>query len=123
MIHKKAKIQYGTTTIPYHIIKSKRIKTSEIIVDSDKVTIRTPLNKSLSDIHNIISGKAAWILKNQKEYKETIPQIIKPTVPSMTKEGSINLNVNLLKAPEDVIDYIILHEICHLKIKEHRGIK
>ena len=35
------------------------------------------------------------------------------------KEGSINLNVNLLKAPEDVIDYIILHEICHLKIKEH----
>jgi predicted metal-dependent hydrolase len=38
---------------------------------------------------------------------------------SMTKEGSINLNINLLKAPEDVIDYIILHELCHLKIKEH----
>ncbi len=38
---------------------------------------------------------------------------------SMTKEGVINLNVNLLKAPEDVIDYIILHELCHLKIKEH----
>jgi predicted metal-dependent hydrolase len=36
----------------------------------------------------------------------------------MTNEGSINLNVNLLKAPEDVIDYIMLHEICHLKIKE-----
>jgi predicted metal-dependent hydrolase len=86
MIHKKGKIQYGTTTILYHIIKSKRIKTSEIIVDSDKVTIRTPLNKSLSDIHNIISGKAAWILKKQKEYKETIPQIIKPTF----EEGSTN---------------------------------
>jgi predicted metal-dependent hydrolase len=28
---------------------------------------------------------------------------------SMTKEGSISLNINLLKAPEDVIDYIILH--------------
>ena len=38
---------------------------------------------------------------------------------SMTKQGSINLNINLLKAPEDVIDYIILHELCHLKIKEH----
>jgi predicted metal-dependent hydrolase len=25
----------------------------------------------------------------------------------------------LIKAPEDVIDYIILHELCHLKIKEH----
>jgi predicted metal-dependent hydrolase len=37
----------------------------------------------------------------------------------MTREGSISLNVNLLKAPEDVIDYIILHELCHLKVKEH----
>ena len=38
---------------------------------------------------------------------------------SMTKERLLNLNVNLLKAPEDVIEYIILHELCHLKIKEH----
>ncbi|MGA8912038.1 MAG: M48 family metallopeptidase [Nitrososphaeraceae archaeon] len=38
---------------------------------------------------------------------------------SMTKEGSLNLNVNLLKAPGDIVDYIILHELCHLKIKEH----
>jgi len=199
MIHSKGKIQYGTITIPYNIVKSKRIKTSEIIVESHKVTIRTPLNKSQSDIEGIISGKASWILKKQKEYKETIPQIIKPsyqegsTLPylgrnyplrilnnqsrnnikfidseftiqiksskaspakikkiyedwlvdkaksvfknkvdeyskkvginvesiaikhlknrwgSMTKQGSINLNVNLLKTPEDVIDYIYIH--------------
>ncbi|MGA7044344.1 MAG: M48 family metallopeptidase [Nitrososphaeraceae archaeon] len=37
----------------------------------------------------------------------------------MTKEGSLNMNVNLLKAPGDIVDYIILHELCHLKIKEH----
>jgi predicted metal-dependent hydrolase len=29
------------------------------------------------------------------------------------------MNVNLLKAPGDIVDYITLHEICHLKIKEH----
>jgi predicted metal-dependent hydrolase len=209
MIHSKGRIKYGTTAKLYHIIKSRRTKTSEIIVDPNKVTIRTPLNKSLSDINGIISDKASWILKKQKEYKETIPQIIKPTYKdgstlpylgrncplriiknqtkhnikfsdgeftieiksskaspatikeiyegwlvgrsksvfrkkvdeyskkvgvkvknitikrlknrwgSMTKDGSINLNVNLLKAPEDVIDYIILHELCHLKVKEH----
>ena len=38
---------------------------------------------------------------------------------SATKDNVINLNVNLLKAPESVIKYIILHELCHLKIKEH----
>jgi len=38
---------------------------------------------------------------------------------SLTKNGVLNLNLNLIKAPENVIDYIILHELCHLKIKEH----
>jgi predicted metal-dependent hydrolase len=38
---------------------------------------------------------------------------------SLTKSGAINLNLNLVKAPEDVIDYIVLHELCHIKIKEH----
>jgi hypothetical protein len=30
---------------------------------------------------------------------------------SLTKKGIINLNLNLVKAPEDVIAYIILHEL------------
>jgi predicted metal-dependent hydrolase len=38
---------------------------------------------------------------------------------SITKNKTINLNVNLLKAPEDVIDFIIIHELCHLNIKGH----
>jgi predicted metal-dependent hydrolase len=35
------------------------------------------------------------------------------------KGDTVNLNVNLIKAPDDVINYIVLHELCHLKIKEH----
>jgi predicted metal-dependent hydrolase len=31
----------------------------------------------------------------------------------------INLNEYLLKAPKGAIDYVILHEICHLKIRNH----
>jgi len=38
---------------------------------------------------------------------------------SATKDGGINLNENLLKVPRDIIDYIIIHELCHLKIKNH----
>ena len=38
---------------------------------------------------------------------------------SLTKSGAINLNLNLVKAHEDIIDYIVLHELCHLRIKEH----
>lgn len=38
---------------------------------------------------------------------------------SMTKSGVINLNYMLMKAPLPIIDYIIVHELCHLKIKSH----
>jgi predicted metal-dependent hydrolase len=37
---------------------------------------------------------------------------------SATRDGTLNLSFNLVKAPEDVIDYVIIHELCHL-IKEH----
>jgi predicted metal-dependent hydrolase len=36
---------------------------------------------------------------------------------SLTRKGSINFNMHLVKAPEDVIDYIVLHELCHLKVE------
>jgi predicted metal-dependent hydrolase len=38
---------------------------------------------------------------------------------SLTKKEQINLNLNLIKAPEDIIDYIIIHELCHFKVKGH----
>lgn len=207
------RIQYGSTNLEYHIKRSKRIKTSELIVDSDRIEIRTPLNKSLQDTRNIILDKADWILRKQKQYQETIQEIIIPsfeenfTLPylgknyrlkikknqptntmrfvngefvvdittsdtneerklqirelyedwlkrmaqkilkrrvdtyaqkvgvnvqeisvknslksrwaSLTKKDSINFNMHLIKAPQEVIDYIILHEICHLKIRGH----
>ncbi len=209
MIQQKDKVKYGTTTIPYYIIKTRRIKTSELIVDADTITVRTPYDKDKSEIQRLVLDKASWILEKQKEYRETIPQVTKPsfkentTLPylgnnyslvinkkntkngidlvdgkfvatlksskftpsllqklyenwlrenaqgifedkvkiyskklgvltnqvvvknlrnrwgSLTKNGVLNLNLNLIKAPENVIDYIILHELCHIKIKEH----
>jgi hypothetical protein len=38
---------------------------------------------------------------------------------SLSKNDATNISFNILKAPEDVIDYTVLHELCHLKIKEH----
>jgi predicted metal-dependent hydrolase len=208
-IHQK--LEYGTSIIDYSIVRSRRRKTSEIIVDAENVIIRTPYHKSIEEITEIVRGKANWIRTKQAEYKSEIPEIVRPvyeedsTLPylgrnypfriinghkesndnvklangefqifsrssslfrkhikflyeewlfhqaqsiykqktklyctelnikppqviiknlknrwgSATKHNVINLNLNLLKAPESVIEYIILHELCHLKIKEH----
>lgn len=209
MTPQKGKVKYGTIIIPYSVIKTRRIKTSEVIVDADNIVVRAPLDKDNTEIQKLVLDKASWILRKQREYRETTPEIVKPsfkentTLPylgnnysfminknqarnsievadgkfivgvkstkvsnnilkklyenwitekaqdvfedkvrknskklgvkakgvaiknlnnrwgSLTRDGSINLNLNLVKAPEDIIEYIILHELCHLKIKEH----
>jgi predicted metal-dependent hydrolase len=38
---------------------------------------------------------------------------------SCSKKGNINLNWKLVMAPVEIIDYVIVHELCHLKVMSH----
>jgi len=38
---------------------------------------------------------------------------------SCTKDNKINLNIKLLRLPNDLINYVILHELLHTHIKNH----
>ncbi len=38
---------------------------------------------------------------------------------SCSIKGNLNLNAHLVKAPKECIDYVILHELCHLKEHNH----
>jgi predicted metal-dependent hydrolase len=199
--------KYGSTTIQYDIIKSGRIKTSQITIDKNGVVVRIPYTKSIQETKLMVLQKAQWIFKKKLHYKNQVPQIPqitfkkystipfkgknypfevisggnvgvklvqniiqfyitqkRHTIPqlqqmyqdwlikkaesylgkiiakhysiagkptcitikslkgrwgSTTKTGEIILNVNLMKAPVPVIEYVIIHELCHLKIKEH----
>ena len=215
---------HGTKRIEYFVFRTRRSKTSEIIVDSDEIVIRVPYSKPDTEIKSLIKEKISWILEKQKEilHSEKKIQISKPvyakdsTLPylgknhkiqvkildlqkdngknvgknsvvhknelflfnihsgiqenqdsadeikklyenwlyhkakiifkekvhilskaigvktnkvviknlknrwaSITEDNDINLNVNLIKAPPEIIDYIIIHELCHFKIKGH----
>ncbi len=200
--------------IPFKLIRSRRRKTSEIIVDKKEIVLRVPFNKPASEIQGIFRKKIKWVLEKQRLQKEKTRErgIIKPTfLPSSTlpylgknyklkitagrdkksiklvndefivklrsnnnddenkktvkslyenwilergkvifekkiekfirtigvyprkitiknlknrwgslsKNGTIILNVNLIKIPENIIDYIIIHELCHLIIQGH----
>ena len=203
------KVKFGNATISYTIVKSNRIKTSQITVDKDSVTVRTPDTKKISEIKEIVDAKKQWIFRKQLEFQKRDSINVKPTYASgsklqylgtnltlkieknakkesvklkndtitisvkskksskaqikklyyewLTKKASklfetqlakyskkmklkpsklniknlkdrwgsatstnvINLNVNLIKAPRSVIDYVIVHELSHLKIKGH----
>jgi len=38
---------------------------------------------------------------------------------SMTPRGTLTLNPRLIQAPTELIDYVILHELCHLREMNH----
>jgi len=204
--------QYGDQKIEYTLVKSKRRKTSEIIVDEDEIILRTPFEKSVSETEKLMGSKIKWIIDKQNNYREKRSHIAKldfsddSRIPYLghnyevkiikksdghdklefddkfvftlkcselgnsndrervrslyenwlydrarsifdekvtyfskvigihpkkiiikklkNRWGSvtnkeINLNFNLIKAPEDIIDYIIIHELCHFNIKGH----
>lgn len=203
------RFHYGNEVIQYSVVKSKRIKTSELFVDAKGVLIRTPQDKPDKEIAQIIKRKVDWILKQQRHYRQLQNQFLKPTfedgstlpylgqartlhiiaerkttairfvsgeflvtvkskkytkrqietlynawllekaktlltnkvnkyariikvkprkiiikkvqrrLGSATKNNIINLNFQLVKAPEEIIDYVVIHELCHLRIRNH----
>ncbi len=40
---------------------------------------------------------------------------------SLTPAGLLTLNLDLIRAPADCIDYVIIHELCHLEQPHHNG--
>jgi len=38
---------------------------------------------------------------------------------SLSDNGTVTLNTNLIRAPKECIDYVVIHELCHLKYRDH----
>ena len=98
-------------TIQFHI-PQKRHKTDQI-----KAQYHTYLEKRA----NILFPKLVQELAKKVGTSPTKINIkqLKDRWGSATQDGEINLNYSLMKAPRNVIKYVILHELCHFKIKEH----
>lgn len=54
-----------------------------------------------------------------KEFKEIKIKELKSIWGSCTSKGVINLNWQLITLPKNVINYVILHEVCHLTHRNH----
>ena len=39
---------------------------------------------------------------------------------SCSARGLINLNWRLILAPEPVFEYVVVHELCHLRVRNHQ---
>ena len=125
---------------PLEVVASDK---NSVVFDNEKIVIRQRVNKSTSQQVNLSKSVSAsksvsdlldrWYLE---QAKRVFREISIPLVESMKKynvapksfaikkmktrwgscssKGNINLNLHLIKLPEQCIKEVILHELCHL---------
>jgi predicted metal-dependent hydrolase len=92
-----------------HLEKMERIEKMIPLAKVDKTSAREiliPRLKYLAEKHGFKYNRVA--LRNQKTRWG-----------SCSSKNNINLNINLASLPQDLMDYVILHELTHTKIKNH----
>ena len=119
-------------------LKVSDTDTLRFVVRNNKITVTIPHSSKVEDNEvqiEIRKGiESAW----RKEAKEYLPERVKvlghkhkfnfknvAIKNSKTRWGScsfnnnINLSLHLMRLPDHLIDYVILHELVHTKIKNH----
>ena len=57
--------------------------------------------------------------RNNFKYNRVFVKNQKTRWGSCSDKNNINLNINLVRLPDELIDYVILHELVHTRIKNH----
>jgi predicted metal-dependent hydrolase len=77
------------------------------------------LEKSVEKFGDLFGSR--WKYFKQEASKKPVLQIrkMKKRWGSLSKSLTLTLNSDLIKSPKECIDYVIVHELCHLKHQNH----
>jgi predicted metal-dependent hydrolase len=122
-------VLYGKTQIEYTVRFSKS-KTLVIEVKPDQsITVKAPEGLPLQAIQQKILKRGKWIKKQQRffePFQQRVPE--RQYIGGETHlflgrcfplRGQVTLNIHLIKAPQDCIEQVAMHEFCHLIQADH----
>ncbi|MBT6646537.1 MAG: M48 family metallopeptidase [Thaumarchaeota archaeon] len=123
------------TRLPYlgknYLLKIKESNNEKVSLSQGKFIIKVNKNttkkvqklfKEWLKLHaqKIIERKTTVHAKKiGVKYEKIIIKDHKERWGSVSKNKSLNINLSILCAPSKIINYVIIHELCHLKIPDH----
>ena len=106
------KLHRGKLTVKLKQEKDDRVSQVKTLLDK---WYTRKANAIFHDRLNEMLTKATWV--------EGLPSfrimVMKKQWGSCSTKGSLMLNPHLIKAPKECIDYVILHELCHIAEHNH----
>jgi predicted metal-dependent hydrolase len=86
-----------------------RLEKSRTLPELDREDARKILNQRLSEL----------AAEHDFEYNRVFIRRQKTRWGSCSSKNNINLNMNLLHLPSELVDYVLLHELTHTRVKDH----
>ena len=121
--------------VPYmgrmYLLKVKEAKTERISFSRGKFTVRVTKNtpkRVRKMFRNWLKERAYRVIEQRAnhyakkigvKFKKINVKEHKERWGSVSKNKAVNFNLNLLCAPKKIQDYLVVHELCHLKIPNH----
>ena len=130
----------------YTVVRSRR-KTLGLEIRGGRVIVRAPLLTPDEEIRRLLREKAGWIGEEYENWMyfpladralKVIPERVRHFAPlvgvrygritirnqrtrwgSCSGKGNLNFNCLLLLTPPEVLDSVVVHELCHLKEMNH----
>lgn len=119
---------------PYNlkIVENSITKKPKVIFEEKRMVLEIP---GIADRDNIKSFLKGWYISKARELLEQRISLYSPAVEvspkrvairgqktrwgSCSTKGNINLNWKLIMSPLKVIDYVVIHELCHMREMNH----
>ena len=98
-----------------HIVRRRRLRPRRKLVDTPETeALRASAKAYLPGHVRELAAKAGIPFSGRVSIKHNVSNW-----GSCSTKGNINLNLNLMRLPEELRDYVIVHELCHLRYMNH----
>ncbi|MDG5799305.1 SprT family zinc-dependent metalloprotease [Marinilabiliaceae bacterium ANBcel2] len=96
-------------------------KGSSVKADSFQNAVRLGIEEALRiEAKRLLPGRVHYLSKkNGIRYNRLFIKKMKTRWGSCSQRDNINLNIHMMRLPDHLVDYVLLHELCHIIHKNH----